>query len=347
VNDKKHILVGVFVLVGAILLGTMIVWFEGVAILVRGGYAVDVHLDSAVGIRPGKRVHLDGIEAGEVVGVTSAEPEKRGVWLQLRLSPGTQVPKNAQFVAQQSATGGDAFMDFRSVGPSRDFLPADGSARIEGAILPPALLPADLVANLGEVLAPRTLEDVKAGKPHNLVSTLAQFSVTAAAIQDEFQKPESRFSQFLGKATTSTEELTKTLKIIQDTLTKPDSDLNRLLTDSRKMVNDVDATLLSVRTTAETYTKAGVSLTETSEEAKKALAEFNKDAQEIGVLAKNLNAVAENLQKGQGTMGKLMTSDELHRQLVTLVENLQKMTDNTNRLITLWREQGVFSKEGK
>jgi hypothetical protein len=32
---------------------------------------------------------------------------------------------------------------------------------------------------------------------------------------------------------------------------------------------------------------------------------------------------------------------------VNLVENLQKMTDNTNRLVTMWREQGVFAKEGK
>jgi phospholipid/cholesterol/gamma-HCH transport system substrate-binding protein len=347
VNDKKHILVGVFVLVGAILLGTMIVWFEGVAIFVRGGYTVDVHLDSAVGIRAGKRVHLDGIEMGEVLSVSSAEPAKRGVWLQLRINPGVNIPKNAQFVAQQVVTGGDAFMDFRTVTATNEFLPQDNSARIEGTVLPPALLPADLVANLNEVLAPRTLEEVKAGKPHNLVSTLAQFSVTAQAIQDEFQQPESSFRVFLGKASTSTEELDKTLKIIQDTLTKPDSNLNQLLTESRKMVKGVDETLATVRTIADTYNKAGVSLMETSEEAKKALAQFNKSAQDIDGLVKNLNAVAENLQKGQGTMGKLMTSDELHRQLVNLVENIQKMVDNTNRLVTLWREQGFLAKEGK
>ena len=346
-NDKKHIIVGLFVLVGAVLLGTMIVWFEGVAIFIRGGYAVNIHLDSAIGIRAGKRVHLDGIEMGEVMRVSSAEPAKRGVWLELRINPGTSIPKNARFVAEQSAVGGDAFMDFRTVTPTNEFLPQDGSARIEGTILPPALLPSDLVANLNEVLAPRTLEDVKAGKPHNLVSTLAQFSVTAAAIQDEFQKPDSRFSQFLGKASTSTEELTKTLKIIQDTLVKPDSDLNLLLTDARKMVKDIDATLITVRETTDTYTKAGVSLTQTSDEAKKALLQFNKDAEEIGVLVKNLNNAVEDLQKGKGTLGKLATSEELHRQLVNLVENLQKMTDNTNRLVTLWREQGVFAKEGK
>jgi phospholipid/cholesterol/gamma-HCH transport system substrate-binding protein len=345
VNDKKHIIVGVFVLVGAILLGTMIVWFEGVAIFVRGGYTVYAHLDSAVGIRAGKRVHLDGIEVGEVVTVKSAEPERRGVWLDLRITPGTNIPENARFVAQQNVVGGDAFMDFQTVAPAKNFL--KDKVRIEGAILPPALLPPDLVANFNDLIMPRSLDEVKAGKPANLSSALAQMQVTALAIQDEFQQPESSFRVFLGKASTSTEELDKTLKIIQNTLTKPDSDLNLLLTESRKMVKGVDETLTTVRSTADTYTKAGVSLTQTSDEAKKALAQFTKDAEDIGVLTKNLNTVVEDIQKGKGTMGKLMTSDELHRQLVNLVENIQKMTDNTNRLITLWREQGVWAREGK
>lgn len=346
-NDKKHLIVGLFVLVGAVLLGTMIVWFEGVAIFIRGGYVVNVHLDSAVGIRAGKRVHLDGIEVGEVAAVTSAEPDRRGVWLELRITPGTNLPANARFVAQQSAVGGDAFMDFRTVAPTQNYLSATAKPRVDGEIIPPTLLPPDLVANFNDLIMPRTLEEVKAGKPANLSSALAQVQLTSQAIQDEFQQPASSFRVFLGKATTSTDELTKTLKIIQDTLTKPDSDLNLLLTDARKMVKDIDAVLITVRETADTYTKAGVSLTQTSDEAKKALLQFNKDAEEIGVLVKNLNTSVDDLQKGKGTLGKLATSEELHRQLVNLVESLQKMTDNTNRLVTLWREQGVFAKEGK
>ena len=29
------------------------------------------------------------------------------------------------------------------------------------------------------------------------------------------------------------------------------------------------------------------------------------------------------------------------------MENMQAMTDNVNRLVTMWREQGLLSKEGK
>ncbi|MCX5656396.1 MAG: MlaD family protein [Planctomycetota bacterium] len=164
-NDKKHIVVGLFVLVGAIILGTMIIWFEGVAIFIRGGYVVNVHLDSAVGIRAGKRVHLDGIEVGEVVNVTSAEPERRGVWLELQINSAAKIPASARFVAQQSATGGDAFMDFRTVSPTKEFLRPTEKARIEGEIIPPTLLPPDLVANFNDLIMPRTLAELRPANP--------------------------------------------------------------------------------------------------------------------------------------------------------------------------------------
>ena len=351
-NDKKHLIVGLFVLLGAVLLGIMIIRFEEGAIAWGGGYQIKVHLDSAVGIREGKRVHLDGIQCGEVVDVKPSQEEVPGVWVEVRVKPDFRIPANARFVAQQSATGGDAFMDFRTAAAPSGFL--EKEARVYGEIIPPSILPDDLVANFKELIAPRTVAEVKAGKPANLASALAQMQVTSEAIQNEFQLPESEFRKFMVKAGQSAEELTHTLKTVQDTLDKPDSNFNLLLTEGRQTGKDISATvkgvnemLATVRVTAEAYTKAGVSLQETSDEARKALALFAKDADEVSVLVKNLNTLVENTQKGKGTLGQLATSDELHRQLVNLVENLQKMTDNGNRLITMWREQGVFAKEGK
>ena len=68
-NDRKHVVVGLFVLGGFVLLGILIIWFEGVSHLVRGGYVVRGHLPSAKGVRAGKRVHLDGIEIGDVTDI--------------------------------------------------------------------------------------------------------------------------------------------------------------------------------------------------------------------------------------------------------------------------------------
>ena len=73
-DDKKHIFVGLFVLGGLVLLMTLIVWFQGIAVYLRGGYEVRAHLDSSAGIRAGKRVTLDGLEIGDVREVVSSLP---------------------------------------------------------------------------------------------------------------------------------------------------------------------------------------------------------------------------------------------------------------------------------
>jgi hypothetical protein len=60
-----------------------------------------------------------------------------------------------------------------------------------------------------------------------------------------------------------------------------------------------------------------------------------------------MNGLISDVRTGKGTMGKLFTSDEMHRALVTLIENLRTMSDNANRLVIQLREEGMFSKEKK
>jgi len=345
VTDRKHVIVGLFVLIGLILLGVMIIWFEGMAFMIRGGYTVLVHMPDAIGVREGKRVHMDGIEVGEVGGLITSQPDRPGVWVTLRIKNSVRIPKEAVFVAQQTAVG-DVFMDFQATGKITDYLPMDGLAKVEGVTKAPNLLPegmvrdfqvaltqfnglGDLIGNLKELTAPRTLKDVEAGKPKNLWTALEQFQDTAKGLEGEVADPKSEFNQLLASARTSAGELNKALAKATETLD----------------------------TAAKTFDGATKTLTKVDDAAVKAakmmdngamLAEkLTKDSERLAALIDNVNGLAADLRAGKGTMGKLITSDELHRALVTLTENLQTMTDNTNRLVTMWREEGVFAKEKK
>jgi ABC-type transporter Mla subunit MlaD len=343
--DRKNLVVGLFVLLGLVLLGGMILWFEDVAVRMRRGYTVATHLESAIGIRSGKRVHMDGIDVGVVREARSSQPAQPGVRVEMLIDEGVEIPAEAVFVVQQTL-GGDPYLNFVTAGKATKFLPTDGQASVRGEIRAPSMLPdsvvarldsmADdfhqgmgqlkgldqLIASLKEITAPRTLEEVRAGKPVNLPSMLAQFEMTARTLQDEIKDPNSEFSRLLVTATQSGKDLSKTLE-------------------------EVNKTLATVRTIADTYTKAGAALQETSGKANETLAVVTKDAEEVGVLIRNVNALVENAQQGKGTLGQLLTSDELHRQLVNLVENLQKLSDNANHLMTMWREEGLFAKEKK
>jgi len=345
VNDRKHVVVGLFVLAGLILLGLMIVWFEGVSDLIRGGYAVQAHLDSALGVRGGKRVHMDGIEIGDVLSVTSSQPAEPGVWVHLRIDPEVRIPNNARFVARQSVTG-DLYLDFLTGEKPEGHLPADGSAHVRGRLAAPSLVPEDLMsdfrlamqqfknldvilANIQELTEPRTLDDVDAGKRKNLWTAIAEFQTATRTVRDELARPDSRLGRLLTQAAAAAEELRTTLARARTTL------------------DQADKAIATVSDTGKAFAETGKKAEALLAKGDALLAQLAKDADAANTLLANLNGAVTDLRDGKGTAGKLLTDDELHRALVTLVENLRQMTDNADRLITMWRKEGVLSKEGK
>ena len=346
-NDRKHIVVGLFVLGGLIGLGTLIIWFEGVSHLIRGGYEVRAHLPTAKGIRTGKRVHLDGIEIGNVKDITSSQTARPGVWVHMRINPGVGIPREATFIAQQTMTG-DIYLDFESPAETAGDRPTDGTATVDGRLKPPSLLPEDvmkqfynamekfdrleaLLANLNELTEPRTLQDVEAGKRKNLWTTLAQFQDTARTIDRQLtgKDTEQGFGRLLVQASAAAEELQKTLKRARTTLEQTDKTL--------QTAGEAGKTVAGLGKKADALLAKGDAL----------IAQLAKTADGADKLLANLSAAVTDARDGKGTVGKLMTDDELHRALVTLVRNLKEMTDNANRLMTMWRKEGIlWAKEG-
>jgi phospholipid/cholesterol/gamma-HCH transport system substrate-binding protein len=307
----RHVALGFFVVAGLALIGFLIVWFGAVARFIRPHYTVQGHLPSAMSVRPGKVVHVDGMEVGEVVDVTSSQPQRPGAWIHMHIRAEHKVPAGAQFVAQQSAVG-DIMLDFRTEKPSEEHLPTDGSARVDGVIRAPTLLPEDMMEqvrrglsaikrvepmldHLLEMTEPRSLEEVEAGEPASLSSAIAQFQATAKSIHVIASDP--RVEKLL-------------------------SGIERL----EKAFDGLQALMDKGNALAAEWQGSG-------KEAREALAE--------------IRALVADVRDGKGTLGKLATDPELHDALTTLVENLDSMVRNADRLMTLWREEGILAKQEK
>lgn len=429
-NDRKNVIVGLFVLGGAILLGTMIVRFKAVPIIFRSVYTVKGHLPSARGIREGKRVHMDGIDIGYVLDVASS-PDGLGVLVDMRINSDVKIPNEAVFIARQS-TVGDLYLDFQTpaaiqgtvtesgtdaasggvlvqctfpdgvllrpgnpvriagkqvgsvltVAPRENGQPGiriglrlhagtvipdkaevvakkpgageawvqfqqpdqpsaylPDKAEVKGRIKGPELLPEDMMAdfreamgkfgqldailnNVQELTEPRTLKDVEAGKPRNLFTALEQFERTAKTAQDQLQKPTGDFGGLIADARKAAQTLQKAMEQAGKTL-ETVNDAGKTIQQSGKQVN-------ALVTKGDAF-----------------IAKLGKDIDEARKLVENLNGLVTDVRGGKGTFGKLVTDDELHRALVTLIENLRATADNINRLAVMWRQEGVLSKEGK
>jgi ABC-type transporter Mla subunit MlaD len=335
-SDKKHIIVGLFVLGGLVLLALLVIWFQGLALTLRGGYTVSGHLATSTGVRAGKRVLMDGLEVGEVHDVVTSLPDRPGVWVRMRIAPQTRIPLEARLVAQQSAVG-DVSLDFQTKQAPTGFLPTDGAAAVEGVVLSPALLPEDLVAdfrktlgqldgagdlikNLTELTAPRSLKDVASGKPKNLMTALEQFQESAKGIQDFLQDNDTK--KLFASASQAADNLTSTLE------------------DARQAID-------AFKTTADTYNEAGKKADAMVVKGTEMITEFGEDADDARKMIENLNGLVTDLRAGKGSLGQLIASDELHRELTNLVENLTTMTRSADKLIIMWRHEGIMAKEGK
>ena len=347
-SHAKYVITGLFVIGGLVLVATLIIWFEGVASVLRGGYTVRAHLPNSMGLRKGKPVHRDGIAVGEVSAVTSSLPERPGVWVVMQIGTAHRIPQDARLVATSNAMG-DTALDFRTTEvPTGGYLPTDGSATVTGAPEPYSFLPEEvtgdlseavrslaelkpLVANLTELTEPRTLADVEAGLPRNLTTTLLEFSETARSVKALADDPDTK--ALVASAKTSADELGKTLVAARATLAEIEKTFKDVGTRA-------DGSLASLQKTSDAWrqTAGNVDLL---------LQRISDNADQVDRLVGHLTAIAAGVREGKGTAGKFLTDPHLHNALVTLVENLNALSTNARRLITLWREEGILAKEEK
>ncbi len=368
-NERKNVVVGLFVLGGAILLGAMIVKFKAVGIFFRSGYTVKGYLPSARDIHEGKRVHMDGIDIGCVRDVTPS-PHRLGVWVDMRVNTGVEIPNEAVFVAQQGTTG-DLYLDFRTTAKPTGYLLTNGTAEVEGRIKAPELLPEELVTNLTELAEPRTLKDVREKGMHpNLSTAMEQLQITAEnvaaftkppegwniehrnlwTLAAELQTAAANLKEFAEPRTlqdlkkdknlkknlwTLLEKVDAVIAHTRDQLENPESDLGQIMKNARQSAEKFNKTLDKADKTVERADKAFTSLQDAGGAVKKAADDIRKD----------LKAFLAGEGKAQGTIPKLIKDDELHRALVTLIENLNSTLDNVKRTLDLFRKEGLGAKE--
>jgi phospholipid/cholesterol/gamma-HCH transport system substrate-binding protein len=133
-RDKKtELLVGLFLFVGLVLLGLLILQFGSLRELFKGTYDLRVSFSDASGLKEGSPVMLGGARIGKV----KARPEHDDTFtrliLELEIFAGVQIPATARFAVGTSGLMGDAFVDVKPDGKITDqFLVPDATKIIQG-----------------------------------------------------------------------------------------------------------------------------------------------------------------------------------------------------------------------
>jgi phospholipid/cholesterol/gamma-HCH transport system substrate-binding protein len=107
-RSDKHVerSVGIFVFVGIILTGTLILYFGKVGDRFRGGYGITVEFSNAGGLVKGAQVLYAGVLVGKVHSI-ELKTDGNGVEVDLTLFKSVRLHENSAFMIKQSGLLGD------------------------------------------------------------------------------------------------------------------------------------------------------------------------------------------------------------------------------------------------
>lgn len=301
-----EIRVGIFVIVCLALMAGLIWKFGKYEPLTKHTYEINVVFSTVGGIVNDAGVLYGGIGVGKVRSITLDQQGLLKVKVTLAIYDTVKIRKDAKFVINQSGLLGDRYVDIIPQGATAEFL--EPGATVEGSTS----------VDLSEAI-------------HGVVDVLHQAAGTIQRVDKAIQRiDETVLSR------QSLEHIDSSLANIDITT----SNAIALTLSLRSIVDDnrgkVDETLTKFSDVADNLKLTSRSVDQVVKKVDQ-IVTVNQDdiraaTKKLAESAERLNDIFARLEKGEGTVGKLLVDPTLHDEIVQLVHN--------------WRKYGLLYKEG-
>lgn len=298
--------VGIFVVVCLVILAGLILKFGKYERLAEKTYDITVVFPNVGGIVKDANVLYGGISVGKVRDIKLDQEGLLKVNVHLSIFQGVKIRRDAKFVINQSGLLGDRYIDV---------VPQSGTADV---IKPGEVLQGSSSVDLTEAI--RGVVDVlhqAAGTIERVDKAIQRIDETVLSrqslehIEAALANVDATSSNAVGLTLTLRGVVEENRGKVDNTLTKfseAADNLNQTSKNVDQVVKNVDQLVAANQDDIRTTTKR--------------LAES----------AKQLNDILARLEKGEGTVGKLLVDPTLHDEFVHLVQN--------------WRKYGLLYKEG-
>ena len=313
-NERgRNLIVGGTVLAGLAGFIFLLLIFGYLPRFLQSGYHVEIELEDAVGVNPGSRVDLAGIDVGEVETISFRQPFDGGVLVEARIKDTIDIPATAVVVVEKELLGGSSTLKFVVEGNGEaisDFLPRDGTARVLGG--PGALA--------------------------NAFGGFQQMGEDFARLSEEWSGVGAKLNAFLGGETAADAAgpmggMMRVIAGLESRLTEIESvvaGMDHYVNDPQ-LREDIAATGANARKlTAE----ASESLAEVKVRTLAAVSNLSK------VLAEAQQAMAK-ANTGEGTMGKTLNDPALYDNLNDAALRIGTAVDEVQLLLDKWKAEGV------
>jgi phospholipid/cholesterol/gamma-HCH transport system substrate-binding protein len=324
---RKNLMVGLTVLVGAILMGVMLLKFGAAPARWFGPKRIPIELvvDRADGISVGSSVTYRGVSIGNVTEIRRSQDQTLVIidaLVDAKLPP----PANVTARIRSQIVGGGSTISLEVVGNKPEGH-LQAHAQIQTQFLGLDLLPPEF----------------------------AQLATELRATAQQLR--ESKLAEHLDQTTLSVKaQVEKAGKLIES--------LDSLVSDS-KLREDLKNSMANIRTASETANRAGTKLEKFTDDLGKlgqnANATLTKTQAHIDSLAKQMDdrmvqvahlldqfqTIASKVEQGKGTAGMLVNDTKLYDSLVDTSRELNLTITDLKLLVKQWTQEGVYIKLNK
>jgi phospholipid/cholesterol/gamma-HCH transport system substrate-binding protein len=300
-KSRLEIKVGLFVLIGLVLLAVALIQFSKGTSLFRNTYQLQLHAINVGGLKQRAGVLLAGVEVGNVSSIRLAKDGK-SVTILLSIYKDIVIYSDARFVIEQAGFLGDQYV---SVIPTK---------------------------NEGEVLTNNAT--VECQEPFNLQEVARSTAGFVKRIDETAKKLDDSVSE-LQRVVLNGETLTNFATALNNTRTFSEQalgtvgDINTLIATNSTQVSLAVSNAVAFSQELTRMAGSAHLLLATNG------AEISAAVQNVKASTEELKQLMDGLQSGRGLAGTLLQNDQLATNVQTIAGNLAVTSSNLNRL-GLW-----------
>lgn len=301
--EKSHqeIKVGLFVLLGLVLLAVLLIQFSKGTSIFRGTYELRLHASNVGGLKQRASVLLAGVQVGNVSAIQLA-PDGKSVTILLRIYKNYKIYHDARFVIEQSGFLGDQYVAIIPTANQLPLLQNDADVDCEAPF------------NLQEVARSASgfiqRIDETAKKLDAAVSNVRRLVLNEQTL--------TNFAAAIGNLRAVTEQSTNTV-----------ANINALVTANGEQINLAVSNVVFFSQDLIRLSDAAHGIISTNG------VEISTALSNIDASTEDLKKLMDNLQSGKGLAGTLLKNEQLSTNVQAIAANLAITTSNLNRF-GLW-----------
>ena len=340
--------VGLFVLIGIIILAYMSLRLGGIQLGRAEGYTLFVDFDSAAGLDPNAPVRVAGVEVGRVKTITLKDDMAH---LELLIQPDVKIGKDFTAVLTTKGLLGEKYLELVPGVPgvpslkegeyitrTRSYADMDRLVTIltdvSGDIK-------EITESLSSVLGGDEGEQTVSNIVHNIEELTFRLNRIVAKNDEQFESIMRNLESFTTllreEGPGITTELRATIKNLNESLVKTSENLNGMITENRGNLKDG----------IENLKAASLSLQQAMDTINKVTGDVGPDISSTMSSVKN---ITKKIDQGEGTLGALVNDKSLHENInktVTGINSYIERTESFHTFIGYWGEYLFDARDTK